>query len=55
MSDKKTCTMIDNEGNLLQQEFIFSELIKGYIPPAHFEFEDYYEPPKYIIEQDFYE
>lgn len=55
MNDRKTYMMIDNEGNLIQQELIFSELIKEYIPPAHFEFEDYYEPPKYVLDQEFYE
>ena len=55
MNQKTIYIGIDKNGDLVEQEFIFREMIKGYSRPPHFDMEDYYEPPKYVTNQDYYE
>lgn len=55
MDKTDICLFVDKEGNVIVKEIVFSQIVKDYSQPIHFKLEDYHEPPKYGLNQDYYD
>ena len=55
MNQKEIYLGIDKEGNVVETVVVLGELLKEEYHPSRFDIEDYYEPPKYVTIQDYYE
>lgn len=55
MNQKEIYLGIDKEGNVVETVVVLGEILKEEYHPSHFDIEDYYEPPKYVTNQDYYE